>query len=102
MFTSTCRGRYLVLILQPVAHEGVRVLDAIDKVRTALDHSLVHELLERLILRANAEVEEELVPETRVDQVTRGVFRTAHVEIHLLPVVGRLHAHERRALCGSM
>ena len=81
-----------------MAHEGIRVLDAIDKVRTPLDHSLVHELLERFILRANAEVEEELVPETRVDQVTRGVFRTTHIEIHLLPVVGRLLAHERRVV----
>ena len=90
--------RHLVLILQPVAHESVRVLDAINKVRPPLDHSLVHQLAERFILRANAKIEEELVPEARVDQVAGGVFRTAHIEIHLLPVVGRLLAHERRVI----
>ena len=52
-----------------------------------MDHTLVHQFLERLFLAAYAEVEEELIPETTVDQVTRGMLRTSYIEIHILPVV---------------
>ena len=42
----------------------VIAVDAVNEVRTALNHALVHQLLEWLFLAAYAEVEQELVPET--------------------------------------
>ena len=62
----------------------------IHEVRAPLYHSLVDEFLERLLHMAHTEVVEEFVPEARVDEVTGGVFRTAHVEVDVLPVFGSL------------
>ena len=47
---------------------------------------MVDEFLERLIFANIAQIIEELIPETRIDQVSRGVLGTAEIEVHLTPV----------------
>ena len=63
---------------------------AIDEVRTTLYHTPIDEFLERLFHVAHTEVEEELVPEARVDEVTSSMLRTANVEVYVFPVFGSL------------
>ena len=56
--------RSLILVFQSDGNELVRTYDTVYEVRTALDHTLVDKLLERLVLTYIAQVVEELVPET--------------------------------------
>ena len=70
----------------------VVLLAAIHKVAPSLYHALVHQLLERLLLHAHANVEEELVPETGIDKVSRAMLGAAHVEVYVLPILHRLFA----------
>ena len=86
----------VIFLAEIVADEGVRVLDAIHKVRATLNHALVDELLEWFFLAAIAVVVEHLVPETAVDEVTCGMLRTSHVEVNMLPISICLLAHESR------
>ena len=51
----------------------------------AEDHTLVHELLEGLLGLHQIEVEEDLVPEARVEQVQHRVLGTADVEVDRQP-----------------
>ena len=53
----------VITLLLVERYEGVGVLDTIYEVGATLNHALIDEFLERLILLAHAEVEEELVPE---------------------------------------
>ena len=85
---------HVVLLAEIVADEGVRVLDAIHEVRTTLNHTLVDELLEWFFHTAITVVMKHLVPETAVDEVSRSVLRTTHVEVHTLPVGISLLAHK--------
>ena len=78
--------RHVIVALQAVRHEAVRAHDAIDEVRSALDHALVDQLVEGLFLARGANVEEELVPEAAIDQVTRGMLRAADVKVHVAPI----------------
>ena len=87
--------RHVVLVFQIIRYKCIGVFDTIDEVRTALNHTLVNELLERLFLHAYTEVEEEFVPETGVDQVTRRMFRTADIQIDVLPIFVRLFRYQR-------
>ena len=66
----------------------------IDKVRATLNHTLVDQLFERLVLAYIPEIVEELVPEPRVDQVTCGMLRASEIEVHLTPIVVGLLAYE--------
>ena len=86
--------RGVILVFQAAGNEGIGTLDTIDKVGAALDHALVDQLLERLLLAHVTAVVEELVPETGVDQVAGRVLRTADIEIHVAPVFIRLAADE--------
>ena len=90
---------YVVILLQVQTYEYrslvvVIAVDAVNEVRATLDHTLVHQLLEWLFLAAYAEVEEELVPETGVNQVTGSMLATTYVEVHVLPVLISLLAYE--------
>ena len=67
---------------------------AIYEVRTTLDHSLVNKLLIWLVLADIAEVVEELVPETAINQVTRSVLSTTYIKVDLTPVVVGLFAYK--------
>ena len=87
-------GRHVIGLLQAVADEGVGVLDAVHKVGAPLDHTLIDELLERFVLGADADVMEEFVPESGVDEVAGGVLRAAEIEVYILPIVHRLLAHQ--------
>ena len=78
--------RHVVLLALRVGDKLVRTLNAVDIVRATLDHSLVDQSLERLILADDPEVVEELIPEAAINQVTRSVLGAANVEIHLSPV----------------
>ncbi len=71
-----------------------RVLDL------AQDHALVDELLERLLGGDDAEVEQEFVPEARVEQMQHRVLGTADVQVYGQPVVGRLGRDERVGVLG--
>ena len=79
-----------VLVFQSKAHKltlvGTLVLDTIDEVGATLNHTLIDEFLEGLVLAGIARIIEELVPETSVDQVTCSVLRTTYVEVHVTPV----------------
>ena len=92
--------RGIVLVLQSKAYKGVGVLYAVHKVGTALYHALVNKLLEWLVLARHAKVEEELVPETAVNQVSRSVFRTTDIQVYILPIFISLLSHERRIVGG--
>ena len=63
-----------------------RRIDGIELLRCIIIGHLVDQLLERLFAHRNAEVEEKLVPETGIDEVTRSMLRTAYVEVHAFPV----------------
>ncbi len=85
----------LVSVFESERHELVGADDAIDEVGAALDHALVDELLERLLLAHAPQVVEEHVPETRIHQVARGVLDAADVEVDRTPIVVGLLAYQR-------
>ena len=80
----------IILVFQAEAHEltliSTFVLDTIDKVTSALNHTLVHQFLERLVLARVTTIIQELVPETGIDQVTSCMLCTTHIKIHIAPV----------------
>src|SRR3712207_9577997 len=69
-------------------------VDTVNEVGTALDHTLVDELLEGFLLATYATIEQELVPKATIDKVSRGMFGSSDVQIHVLPVRVGLFAHE--------
>ena len=87
VYVDRSRG---VLVLQSEADEltlvGTLVLNTIDEVGATLNHTLVDQLLEGLILARVARIIEKLVPETTVDEVTSSVLRTTYVEVYITPV----------------
>ena len=84
----------IVLVLKTIRHESIGIDDTIYEVRASLDHTLVDELLEWLLLAYISEVEEELVPETRVDEVTCSMLGTTDIEVHVSPVLVCLAAYK--------
>ena len=94
-------GHVFVVLSQAERHENRMsflvsgLVVAIDEVRTSLDHTLVDQLLERLFLHAVTIVVEELVPEPAVNQVAGGMLRSAHIEVHVLPVFIGCLSHQR-------
>jgi len=84
----------VVLILESEGNEGVASLYAIYEIGATLDHSLVDELFKRLLLAYISSVIKEFVPESGVDEVTCGVFRTPDIEVHIAPVFIGLAAHQ--------
>ena len=85
----------VVLVLEAIGHELVGILDPVHELALSLDHALVDELLERFGLANVAQVIEELVPETGVDEVTGGVLGTTDVEVHVAPVLIVFPAYQR-------
>ena len=81
---------HLIALFLVQAHEGVGVLDAIHKVAATLNHTLVDQLLEWLFLHTDAQVIQELVPESAVDEVTSSMFTTTYIQVHILPVFSSL------------
>ena len=80
----------LVFILQTEADEFTLVtplLYSVNEIRATLNHTLVHQFLERLVFTAIAGVIEELVPETRINEVTCSMFRTTNIEVDIAPVL---------------
>ena len=90
----------LVILLQVERNEhrmslfGRGDVVTIDKVASSLYHSLVHKFLVWLFLARYSHVEKELVPESGIYQVTGGMFRSAHIEINILPVFVGFLAHQ--------
>ena len=84
----------LVLVFQSEGNEGVGAYDAVHEAGATLDHTLVDKLAERLLLADIAQVVEELVPETGVDEVAGGVLCTSYVKVHVAPVFIRFPAHQ--------
>lgn len=81
----------LVVLPQIIAYEnglliGRQLVDTIYEVASALDHSLVDELLERLLLTAVAVVVEELIPEPAVYKVTRSMLCSTNIQVDVAPV----------------
>ena len=93
-----------IIVLQAEADEftlvGTLVLDTINEVRTTLNHTLVHELLEGLVLARVARVIEELVPETRIDQVTSSMLCSSNIEVDIAPVLISLTTHKGLFILG--
>ena len=69
----------LVLVFQVQGNEFIGSVDAVHEVRASLDHTLVDQFLERLFLANDTQVEQELIPETAVNQVAGSVFRTTDI-----------------------
>ena len=84
----------LILVFQTGRYELVGTGNHIHEVGTALNHALVDELAEGFVFAHVAQVIEELVPETAVNQVAGGMLRTAHVEIYAAPVFVGLPGHQ--------
>ena len=82
--------RRLILVLEAAGDEGIGVHDPVHEVGAALDHALVDELAEGFVFAHVAEVIQELVPEAAVDQVSRRMLRTSHIQVHTAPVLVRL------------
>ena len=79
-------GGRVVLILEAEGDEGIRVLDAVDEVGATLDHPLIDQLAEGLVLDDEAEVIDELIPEAAIDEVTGSMLCTSDVEVYMAPV----------------
>ena len=98
-------GGGVILVLETEAHEHgclrvVVVVYAEHEVASSLDHALVDEFLERLLLAAHAEVEEHLVPEARIDKVACGVLAATDIEVYVLPVFVGSFRHQCRVVVG--
>ena len=79
-------GGRVVLILEAEGDEGIRVLDAVDEVGATLDHPLIDQLAEGLVLDDEAEVIDELIPEAAIDEVTGSMLCTSDIEVYMAPV----------------
>ena len=80
-------GSHIIVILEIERDKLIGVLDAVNEVAATLNHTLVDQLAERLSFTNITIVIEELVPETAVNQVSRGMFGTTHIEVYLTPVL---------------
>ena len=92
-----------VVVLQTEADELTLLgplLYSIYEVRATLNHTLINQLLEGLILARIARIEEELVPETRVDQVTCSVLSTTYIEVYVAPVFISITTNKRLLVLG--
>ena len=63
------------------------------------NHSLIEQFLIRLVGVDNAQIVQNLVPETAVEQVKHGVLGTAHIQIDRHPVVFGFNRERRRVVC---
>ena len=84
-------GSGLILVFQTEGNEYgscimMIVVDTIYKVGTTLYHALIDEFLIGFFLAAYAVVMEKLIPESRIDQVSRGMLRSPYIEIYILPI----------------
>ena len=86
---------HIILVFLLQGHKRVRVLDTIHEVAPSLNHALVNQLLEGLFLARYTQVEEELVPETAVNQVTCSMLTTTHIQVHILPILVSILAYQR-------
>ena len=66
----------------------------INEIRATLDHTLVDEFAEWFVLADIPEVEEELIPETAIDEVTRSMLGTSDIEVDLTPIIVGLFAYQ--------
>ena len=76
----------LIGVLESAGNEGVCAHNPVNEVGASLDHTLVDKLSERLILTDIAEVIEELVPETGIDEVAGGVLGASDIQIDIAPI----------------
>ena len=86
----------IILVFQAETHEyritrststtSITSVYPVNKIRATLNHTLVHQFLERLVLARVTTIIQELVPETGIDQVTSCMLCTTHIEIHIAPV----------------
>ena len=62
-------------------------IDTVGEAGAALNHTLVNHALEGFFFAGNTYVKQELAPEAAVNQVTSGMFGTADIKVHVLPIV---------------
>ena len=84
----------LILILKSERDERICVDDSIYEIRASLDHTLIDQFSERFLLAHITKVEEELVPETRVDKVTCSMLSSTDIEVHITPVLVRFASYQ--------
>ena len=72
----------VILVLQIQWNKRIGVFNAIHKVTASLYHTLVNQLWKGSSLYRYAQVEQELIPETRVDEVTGGVPFRPRISLH--------------------
>ena len=83
-----------VAVLEAQRNEGVGIHYPVHEVGAALDHALVDELPEWLLLADISEVIQELVPEAGIYQMSGGMLRASDIEVHIAPVLIRLLTDE--------
>ena len=86
--------RGFVPVLEPAGDEGVGSHYPVDEVGASLNHSLVDEFPEWLLLAYVSQVIKELVPETGIDQVAGRVLGSSYIEVDIAPVGISILAHE--------
>ena len=77
----------IVLVFQAKRNKCIGIFNTINKVTATLNHTLVNQFLEWLFFYACAHIEQELVPEARVDKMSGSVFCTTYIQIYILPIV---------------
>ena len=88
---------YLIVVFQSATDELTLILPllySINEIRATLNHTLVDKFLKRLVLTTIARVIKELIPETRVNQVTSGMLRTTNIEVDVTPVLVNILIHQ--------
>ena len=84
----------LVIIFEIERYKGICVLYPVYEVGASLNHSLVYQFLERLVLTYVTQIIEELVPESGVDEVACSVLCSTNIEIYISPVIICLFAYQ--------
>ncbi len=88
----------IVLLFQVVRNKSIRAFYAIYKITPSLNHTLIYQLLKRLLLTRQTNVEQKLVPETTVNQVTGCMFSSPDIKINIPPVIICLLRHQSLAI----
>ena len=87
-------GRNIVLIFKVQRDKCVGLLNPVHKIASSLDHTLINEFPERLLLARDAQVEQEFIPEPAINQVSRRMFRPTDIEVYASPIVVSLCRHQ--------
>ena len=79
--------RGFILVFESGGNKTIRADDAIYKIGTSLDHSLINQLLEGFRFADHAQVIQEHIPEPGINQVSGGVLGASQIKVHISPIL---------------